>query len=88
MKVAVWDTYVSRKDGLTMHFDILVPSALTDEAKIFNFGKAYLAEKSFETGVLTAKECQLCHIEEATQDIIDDIQHKGYYIVEMENCNQ
>ncbi len=39
MKVAVWDTYVSRKDGLTMHFDILVPSALTDEAKIFNFGK-------------------------------------------------
>ena len=24
MKISVWDTYVAREDGKTMHFDILV----------------------------------------------------------------
>jgi len=87
MKVSVWDTYVERQDGLTMHFDILVPSELTEEEKVFSFGKEYLKGKSSERGTLSAKECQLCHIEESTQEMIDEIQHKGYYIIEMENCN-
>jgi len=87
MKVSVWDTYVKRQDGLTMHFDILVPDKLTDEAKIFSFGKEYLKSKSFTTEVLSAKECRLCHIEEATQPMIDEIQDKGFYIIEMENCS-
>ncbi|NQX97822.1 MAG: DUF2024 family protein, partial [Flavobacteriales bacterium] len=42
MKISVWDTYVKRQDGLVMHFDILVNSKLTDENKIFDFGKNYL----------------------------------------------
>jgi len=29
MKVSVWDTYVPREDGLTMHFDVLVPDTVT-----------------------------------------------------------
>ena len=31
MKVAVWDTYVKRMDGKTMHFAILVLQELEDE---------------------------------------------------------
>ena len=38
MKVAVWDTYVKRKDGRVMNFDILVPADEMNEERIFTFG--------------------------------------------------
>ena len=87
MKISVWDTYVKREDGSTMHFDILVPSDITDEQTIFSFGLHYLKTKPFQTNQLTAKECRLCHIEQATEEIITTIEKKGYSIIEMENCN-
>jgi len=87
MKISVWDTYVKREDGQTMHFDILVPSEVIDESTIFNFGMHYLKTKSFQTNQLTAKECRLCHIEQASEEIIIAIEKKGYSIIEMENCN-
>ena len=65
MKVSVWDTYVKRESGLIMHLDILVNSKLTDETKIFNFGKNYLKSKSFNSEELTSKKCVFCHIENA-----------------------
>lgn len=86
MKIAVWDTYVKRTDGKLMHFDILVPSS-SEENRIFNFGKQYLAGKSFKTSGLTSKECQFCHIEEAPERILEDIQKHGYAIIEIQNCN-
>lgn len=86
MKVAVWDTYVKREGGKIMHFDILVDSKLTDEIKIFDFGKNYLKTKSFKSEELTSKECVFCHIEQATDEMINQIKTKGYYIIEMENC--
>ncbi|WP_010134273.1 DUF2024 family protein [Ochrovirga pacifica] len=87
MKVAVWDTYVKREDGNTMHFDILVPDNLTNEQTIFNFGKDYLKTKNFKTFQLSSNECRLCHIEKVTDDIALSIKEKGYFILEMENCN-
>ena len=87
MKVAVWDTYVKRENGKIMHFDILVPDNITDEQTIFNFGIDYLKTKSFKTGRLTSNECRLCHIEQATKEIVFSIEQKGYFIIEMENCN-
>ena len=87
MKVAVWDTYVKREDGNMMHFDILVPDNITNEQTIFNYGKDYLNTKTFKTTQLTANECRLCHIEQATEEIVLSIEKKGYYIIEMENCN-
>ncbi len=86
MKVAVWDTYVKREDGAIMHFDILVPDNLTNEQTIFNFGMDYLKTKSFKTGKLTSNESRLCHIEQATKEMISSIESKGYFIIEMENC--
>jgi hypothetical protein len=87
MQIAVWDTYVKREDGLLMHFDILVPSHVLDEQVIFNFGRHYLNSKAYKTKNLTAKECQLCHLENASESVITDIEEKGYSIIEMENCN-
>ena len=87
MKIAVWDTYVEREDGKVMHFDILVPKSVTDEKTIFDYGKNYLKTKPFLTNQLSANECRLCHIEQATDEIISSIEGKGYSIIEMENCN-
>jgi len=87
MKVAVWDTYVKRKDGKTMHFDILAPNNVDDTKIIFGYGNQYLENKPFETIQLTCKECRLCHIEEATQEIVSSIKTKGYFIIEIQNCN-
>lgn len=87
MKVSVWDTYVKREDGKLMHFDILVPNVQNDEQVILNFGTEYLNSKSFKTEGISSKICNFCHIEEATETIITDINTKGFSIIEMENCN-
>ena len=87
MKVAVWDTYVEREDGHTMHFDILVPSHITNEQTIFKYGMDYLKTKPFKTNQLTTNECRLCHIEQASEAMITAVEKDKYTIIEMENCN-
>ena len=87
MKVSVWDTYVKRKDGKLMHFDILVPNTINDEQIILNYGARYLKSKAFKTESITSKICKFCHVEHATTTIINDIKNKGFSIIEMENCD-
>lgn len=86
MKVAVWDTYVTRKDGKEMHFDILAPDTITDLETIYSYGKDYLKTKEQQESALSSKECSFCHIEQATPAMIEAITAKGYYIIEMEGC--
>lgn len=87
MKVAVWDTYVTRKDGRIMHFDILVEDSLTDSEVVFGFGKQYLKGKNEEGQLLDTKECQFCHIEHASDAIKEQVTTYGFSIIEMENCD-
>lgn len=87
MEVAVWDTYVKRSDGKMMHFDIFVPSEISDKSKIQAFGNIYLSSKGFETESLMTSKCNFCHIEEASQDIVNIIAEQGFAIFEMENCH-
>lgn len=87
MKVAVWDTYVTKKDGSLMHFDIVAPAEDKNEEVIHNFGREYLAQKAQEGQPLTAKECRFCHIEAATGEMVADIGRQGYHIIEMQGCN-
>ncbi|QHS63786.1 DUF2024 family protein [Chitinophaga agri] len=87
MKVSVFDTYVSKKNGAVMHFDILVPADLKDENKIHAFGREYIAQKGQEGQPLTTSECRFCHIEEADADVVADINRQGYAIIEMQGCN-
>ena len=86
MEVAVWDTYVQKKDGSTMHFDIIVPNEVKDPSLIFGYGKTYLEQKGQEGQKLSSKECSYCHIEKATVEMQDSITKTGYYIIEMEGC--
>lgn len=87
MKVSVYDTYVDRKDGKKMHFDILVQQGEKDVDKILNYGREYLATKQMADATLTTNESKFCHIEDAKPNVEADISSKGYSIVEMENCN-
>lgn len=87
MKVAVWDTYVTRKDGSIMHFDIMVPSEIKDSKIIYRYGMEYLKEKGLEGLELTSKECKFCHVETVKPIGEQSIKEKGFYIYEMENCN-
>lgn len=86
MKISVYDTYVSRKDGKEMHFDILVPEHEKDVNKIYEFGKNFLKSKGQEGQLLGANESKFCHIQDATPQVQDDIKTRGFSIVEMKNC--
>ncbi len=87
MKVAVWDTYVPLKDGRMMHFDIIASEEIRDENLIYQYGKEYLASKNLSDRELTSNECRFCHIEKLKEEWETEIQTKGYYIYEMENCH-
>jgi hypothetical protein len=84
MKVDVWDTYVTKNDGNVMHFDIIVPENIKDRGMVYQFGKAYLASKNESGSHLDTDECQFCHIEEPTVEMLESIENKGYFILEME----
>ena len=86
-KVNVWDTYVTKKDGSVMHFDIIVPEAIKDTSQIYNYGADYLKAKGQEGLALTAEQCQFCHIEQLRPEWEAEIKAKGYFIIEMEGCN-
>ena len=87
MRIAVWDTYVTKTDGTIMHFDIIAPDAIKDEQLIYFFGKEFLKSKDQENQLLTSKECQFCHTELASEKMEKEILSKGYFIIEMENCS-
>jgi len=86
MNVAVWDTYVTKKDGSIMHFDIIAPETLKDTNIIYSYGKEYLATKGQNGQALTSKECRFCHIETLQPEREAEMKTKGYFIIEMENC--
>lgn len=85
MKVAVWDTYVKKKNGTIMNFDIMVPDSQKNETIIFGFGKEYLQTKFIADYELTSGECAFCHVEQATDEMIQSINEKGYCILELKN---
>ena len=84
MKVAVWDTYVKKKNGNVMHFDIIVPDTVKDTEIIYRYGKAYLAQNGETESSLDTEECQFCHIEEPTPEMKEAISRQGYFILEMD----
>ena len=86
-KVNVWDTYVTRKDGKMMHFDIIAPVEITDTDVIYGYGKEYLKTKGEEGLPLASNQCRLCHIEKLRPEWDAEIDQKGYFIIEMEGCH-
>lgn len=86
MKVAVWDTYVTKADGVIMNFDIIVPESETNPEIIYGYGQDYLKSKALQHAPITSNHCAFCHIETATDLMVADIKQKGYSILEIKNC--
>ncbi len=85
MECAVYDTYVTKKDGRIMHFDVIV-EANTPHEKAIEYGKEYLNSVDQGGQKMTQEECQFCHIQEAPPVVAKDIQDSGFYIQKMEGC--
>ena len=86
MKIAVWDTYVTKIDGSIMHFDILAPEIIKDTTIIYKYGQDYLKTKGQDGQPLSSKECKFCHVENIQPQWEANINKQGYFIIEMENC--
>lgn len=85
MECAVYDTYVTKKDGRIMHFDVIV-EANTPHEKAIEYGKEFLNSVQQGEQKMTQEECQFCHIQEAPPMIEKSIKDNGYYIQKMEGC--
>lgn len=86
MKVAVWDTYVTKADGVIMNFDIIVPESEKEPETIYGYGQDYLKSKAMPNYPITSNHCTFCHIETATEVMLSNIRQKGYSIIELKNC--
>lgn len=87
MKIAVFDTYVTRPDGRIMHFDILVPEDQKQLDRVLAHGRRYLAAKGVPADSLGAQECRYCHMESATEAVQAAVDADGFAILELGNCD-
>ena len=85
MECAVYDTYVTKKDGRIMHFDVIVESS-TPQDKAIEYGKNYLKEVGQNGQKMTQEECQFCHVQQAPDEVEQSIKRTGYFIQPMEGC--
>ncbi len=85
MNCDVFDTYVNKPDGELMHFDIIAPAG-TQHEKALAFGQEYLTAVGITEGKVTAEQCRFCHVEQATPEMRQAIEQKGYFILVMEGC--
>ena len=85
MECAVYDTYVTKKDGRIMHFDVIV-EANTPHEKAIEYGKEFLQNVDQGEQKMTQEECQFCHIQAAPPMVEKSIKDNGYYIQKMEGC--
>ncbi len=85
MQCAVYNTYVNKKEGGLMHFDVIVPHD-THPDTVLVFGRQYLESKGQAGQALTTQECSFCHIQEDTREVEEAIVNKGFFIYEMQGC--
>ncbi len=84
MDIHVYDTYVKAKDGRTMHFDVF--TAVKDDQKAIESAKEWLTSIGEGEALITSKECNFCHIQSASSNVIEAINKDGYFIYKMEGC--
>ncbi|MEK6350959.1 MAG: DUF2024 family protein [Burkholderia sp.] len=89
MKIAVFDTYVTRPDGRRMHFDILVRDQPDDKepSRVLSHGRRYLAARGVPAVALEARECRFCHVESASPQVEAEIERIGFAIIELQHCD-
>lgn len=85
MKVDVFDTYATRSDGATVHFDVVVPTG-TDPSAAYVYATQWLKSVGLGRAELKQSRCNFCHTEIASQQVASDIEVDGFHIIRMEGC--
>ncbi len=84
MKIHVYDTHVTTKNGDYYHFDVLVDDL--NVSKVTHFALRYLNTIGVLNAQLNQKQCNFCHSEAANPTVKAAILEKGYYIITLEGC--
>ena len=79
MQVAVYEAFVRRKNGNTLHFDILIPEERHSQEFAIRAGKEYLIYRGEEGRTLTPAECGFIHYEQISVGIEALVMEKGYF---------
>jgi len=85
MKVDVFDTYATRNDGATIHFDVVVPTGTVPDTA-YKYAIQWLKSVGLGDADLKQSRCNFCHTESASQRVVSDIEVNGFYIIRMEGC--
>ncbi len=86
MKIDVFDTYVKDQNGKTVHFDVFVKEGTSGD-KAFQYALKYLSSiGKLDDYSLDQSRCNFCHTQAASLAVKDEVEEKGYYILEMEGC--
>lgn len=85
MNIDVYDTYATSKTGMTIHFDVFLPSGSSKETAL-RYAHAFLESIGETAGALKSERCNFCHTEQAQPVVKAEIAKVGYYILQMEGC--
>ena len=85
MKIDVFDTYAKAKDGHIMHFDVFVKEGTSSE-QTFLYAQEWLNEIGEDGENLEQSRCNFCHTGKANPGVESAINHKGYFVLQMEGC--
>lgn len=86
MTIKVFDTHVRTKSGRYLHFDVLIEGNDLDKAN--TYAREYLMSKGINDDDITQSECRFCHVEPSHPMISHEIAQKGYFILELEGCQE
>lgn len=84
MQVAVWDTYVKKEDGHVLHFDVIVPETQKNADKILGYAQRHCHDQGVVNPSITTDECQFCHLEAPSEEMVRNIEAQGHFILEMD----
>lgn len=84
MLVHVYDTHITSTEGKYLHFDILVPQENVDHVP--EYMKQWLDSIGVTASHAKQNRCSYCHSEQASDEIIKEIDSQGYYIIQMAGC--
>lgn len=85
MKIDVYDTYATSKEGSIIHFDVFLPEGKSAEIAL-RYAKAFLISIGENADSVTSERCNFCHSEIASPEVKQHIEQYEHFILQMEGC--
>ena len=85
MKIDVFDTYASSREGKTIHFDVFLPQGKSAETAL-GYARQFLESIGEPPESAQSHLCRYCHSEIANPLVEAEIEKSGHFILQMEGC--